>query len=422
MTQSTSLQSRGRIGHSLNLNLTIRLFRSNLTQKETNIKHSDEISLWLKLIRADGIGPVLFKRLIERFGNIDAIFGASVAEMTKVEGIGNRTAEAIARTRNAFDAEKEVSLADNLGVCIIHLNDPAYPPPLRAIYDPPPVLYVKGSLERADNLALAIVGSRRCSHYGSEQANRFAHLLAGSGFTIVSGLARGIDSAAHQGALAAKGRTIAVQGCGLSRVFPPENEKLFSQIAEHGAVVSELPLTYEPLAENFPGRNRIIAGLAMGVLVVEASFRSGALISAQAAVENNREVMAIPGRIDSGTSSGCHKLIKEGARLVDSVEDVLDAFGYVGDGLRDYASQAALDAHRTAESTLFDEAQLKFTPEEMKVLARFNSEPLHLEEIIAESGMPAGQVNATLIQLQLKGCVKQLPGGMFVKRGSRNRP
>lgn len=384
--------------------------------QEVNIEHSENIILWLKLIRADGIGPVLFKRLLERFGTIQAVFGASVAEMTKIEGIGDRTAERIARTRETFDAAKEVSLADSMGVCVMHLRDERYPPPLAAIYDPPPVLYVKGSFQRSDNLAVAIVGSRRCSHYGTEQANRFAHLLAGSGFTIVSGLARGIDSAAHQGALAAKGRTIAVQGCGLGRVFPPENEKLFRQIAEQGAVVSELPLMYEPLAENFPGRNRIIAGLSMGVLVVEAALRSGALISAQAAVENNREVMAIPGRIDSPGSSGCHKLIKEGARLVEGIEDVLDAMGHVGDGLKDYVSQAALSAQQKAESTLFDELQLKFAPHETTLLQCFDSEPVHLEEIIAGSGLAAGQVNATLIQLQLKGCIKQLPGGMFVKR------
>lgn len=372
--------------------------------------------LWLKLIRADGIGPVLFKRLLEQFANIEDIFDASVSQLTKVEGIGDRTAERIVRTREGFDAEKELSLAGKSGVCILHMNDPHYPPPLRAIYDPPPVLYVKGTLERSDNLALAIVGSRRCSHYGTEQANRFAHLLAGSGFTIVSGLARGIDSAAHQGALAAKGRTIAVQGCGLSSVFPPENERLFRQISENGAVVSELPMTYEPLAENFPGRNRIIAGLSMGVLVVEATLRSGALISAQAALENNREVMAIPGRIDSSGSSGCHKLIKDGARLVDSVEDVIDTLGHVGNGLRDVVSQVAGDTERKAQLALFDESQLKFTREETKILSTFNSEPLHLEEIIASSGLGAGQVHAALIQLQLKGHIKQLPGSMYAKR------
>ncbi len=389
-------------------------------QKEKAIRnpneHSQNISLYLKLIRAEGVGPVLFKRLIEHFGGIEPVLGASVAELTKIEGIGDRTAERIARSRNEFNSEKELEIADKAGVFIIHMNDVRYPPPLRAIYDPPAVLYIKGTLERADNLALAIVGSRRCSHYGIEQANRFANLLGSSGFTIVSGLARGIDSAAHQGALAAKARTIAVQGCGLSTVFPPENEKLFKQVTESGAVISELPMTYEPLAENFPGRNRIIAGLSMGVLVVEATLRSGALLSAQAALENNREVMAIPGRIDSPGSAGCHKLIKEGARLIDSIEEIIEALGHVGNGLREYVGETAEKTEQAAEMSLFDESQLKFTPEEKAILAGFDSEPIHLEEVIAASGLPAGKVHAVLIQLQLKGTIKQLPGGMFIKR------
>jgi DNA processing protein len=186
--------------------------------------------VWLKLIRADGIGPTLFKRLLDFFGGVERIFTASVTELTKVEGIGNKTAESIVRTRDAFDVDSELALADKLGVWVIHLQDDRYPPALKAIYDPPPVLYIKGTLTRSDNLAMAIVGSRRCSHYGTEQANRFSHLLASAGFTIVSGLARGIDSAAHRGALATKGRTIAVLGCVLSNIFPPYNKKLFEQI------------------------------------------------------------------------------------------------------------------------------------------------------------------------------------------------
>lgn len=399
--------------------MTAASFRSNLIAKEKIInQHSSDISIWLKLIRAEGLGPVLLKRLLEAYGSVDRIFGASVAELERVDGIGRRTAERIVRTRSEFDADKELDLADRLGVTLLHLQDDRYPPPLRAIYDPPPVLYVKGTLQRSDSLAIAIVGSRRCTHYGSEQANRFAHLLASSGFTIVSGLARGIDSAAHQGALAAKGRTIAVQGCGLARVFPPENDKLFRQIAENGAVVSELPLTYEPLSENFPGRNRIIAGLSMGTLVVEATNRSGALISAQAALENNREVMAIPGRIDSPQSSGCHRLIKEGAKLVDSLEEILDTLGHVGNGLKEYVHETSQQADQSAQMQLFNESSLRFTDQESKIVAVFNAEPLHLEDIISLSGLSAGSVHAALIQLQLKGCLKQLPGSMYVRRNA----
>jgi DNA processing protein len=379
-------------------------------------QHSPQIELWLKLVRAEGIGPTLFKRLLDYFGGVERILTASVVQLTKVEGIGNKTAERIVRTRDLFDADSELALADKLGVWIMHLQDDRYPPALRAIYDPPPVLYIKGTLTRSDNLAMAIVGSRRCSHYGTEQANRFSHLLASAGFTIVSGLARGIDSAAHRGALATKGRTIAVQGCGLSNIFPPENKKLFEQITENGAVISELPLTYEPLAENFPGRNRIIAGLSMGVLVVEATYRSGALISAQAAMENNREVMAVPGRIDSPCSLGCHKLLKQGARLIDSIDEIMDALGYVGDGLKTHAATAAAEAEQNAQGTLFVTSRLNLTEAEEAILVHLNSEPVHVEELIESTQLSAAKVHSAVISLQLKGLVKQLPGNMLVKR------
>ncbi len=379
-------------------------------------ENSDNIVHWLRLIRAEGLGPTLFKRLLDAFGDIERVLGASVAQMTKVEGIGHKTAERIARTRIAFDADRELALAEKLGIWLVHCQDGRYPPALKAIYDPPPVLYVKGTLTRADNLAMAIVGCRRCTHYGTEQANRFAHLLASSGFTIVSGLARGIDSAAHQGALAAKGRTIAVQGCGLAHVFPPENKKLFESITESGAVVSELPLAYEPLSENFPARNRIIAGLSMGVLVVEATHRSGALISAKAAMENNREVMAVPGRIDSPTSAGCHRLIKEGAGLIDSIETLMDTLGHIGYGLKGHAQTAAAQAKQTAEQGLFDLSRLSLTPEEAKIIEQLDSEPVHVEELISQTRLAAGQIHAALIQLQLKGLIKQLPGSLYVRR------
>ncbi len=387
---------------------------------KTNQEHSSDITRWLQLIGAEGVGPTLFKRLLEQFGDIERVLGASAVQLTKVAGIGQKTADRILRTRRDFDAQKELALADKLGVWVIHLNDRRYPAALKAIYDPPPVLYVKGTLTRADNLALAIVGSRRCTHYGTEQANRFSHLLASAGFTVASGLARGIDSAAHRGALAANGRTIAVQGCGLATVFPPENKKLFEEIAESGAVISELPLTYEPLAENFPGRNRIIAGLSMGVLVIEAAPRSGALISAQAALDNNREVMAVPGRIDSACSVGCHRLIKQGARLIDSVEELMDALGHIGGDLKDHVGAAAVDADRKAQSGLFDLTRLNLSTDEQAIIDHLDCEPVHLEDLIAQTRLPAGAVHSALIHLQLKGLIKQLPGSVFTKRNVSN--
>lgn len=381
--------------------------------------NSADIEKWLKLIRAEGVGPVAFSRMIKRFGSADRALGASVSELAKIEGIGFKTAERIAASCDKFDAIAEVELAQKLGVWIVHFDDERYPPVLKRIYDPPPVLYVKGTLMREDNLAVSIVGSRHCSLYGQEQASRFAHFLASAGFTVCSGLARGIDTAAHQGALAAGGRTIAVQGCGLAHVFPPENKKLFEMIAESGACVSELPLRFEPLAVNFPPRNRIIAGLTLGTIVVEAAQRSGALLTAKAALEYNREVMAIPGKIDSPLSKGAHQLIKDGATLIESVEDVMQALGYIGEQLEEHVSAAAAEAIERAESAkapgVFDVSQLKLSADERKIHDRLNKEPVHVEQIIAETELPAGNVNAALISLRLKGLIRQLPGSLFVK-------
>ncbi len=378
--------------------------------------HSENIESWLRLIRAEGVGPVTFRRLLEHFGDFDRIFGASAVQLEKVEKVGRVTAERIARTRMNYDARKEMEQAARQGVCMIHWDDRRYPPPLKGIDDPPPVLYVKGALKRSDCLAIGIVGSRRCTHYGLEQAERFSHLLAAAGLTIVSGLARGIDSAAHRGALSASGRTIAVQGCGLANCFPPENQKVFDKIAENGAVISELPLMYEPLSENFPGRNRIIAGLSMGVLVVEAAPRSGALITAKAALEYNREVMAIPGRIDNPTSKGPHELIKQGARLIDSVEEIMDTLGIIGHGLKEHVSGRAAQTQKDVEAPLFDISRMNLSESEQAVLAVMDSQPLGAEEVIVAADRPAGAVQSALISLQLKGLLKQLPGNLYVRR------
>lgn len=379
--------------------------------------HSEGIDQWLRLIRADGVGPVLFGRLLNYFGSVGQALTATMSELAKVEGIGEKTAHRIFSSRNQFDPEKEIRLAEKHGVTILHLQDRRYPPLLKTIHDPPPALYVKGTIEDRDNLAVAIVGSRRCSHYGLEQASRFAHLLASAGFTIVSGMARGIDSSAHRGAIAARGRTFAVQGCGLSRVFPPENEDLFRMIGESGACVSELPIEYEPLSENFPGRNRIIAGLSLGVIVIDASGRSGALLTAQAAVEYNREVMAVPGRVDSPSSVGAHRLIKDGARLVETVEDVMDALGYVGQGLKEHACQSARTADERTNAPLFNQPKIPLDGPEKRVFEALGSEPLHIDQVIDNTGLTASQVGAAMVSLRLKGLIRDLPGNCYVKRG-----
>ncbi len=378
--------------------------------------HSADIEKWLKLAGADKVGPVTFAKLIKYFGSVDRALGASAGELARIDGIGSKTAQSIAETRDKFSTAAELELAQKLGVWIINLNDERYPPVLRRIYDPPPVLYIKGTLTRQDNLAVAIVGSRRCSLYGQEQSSRFAHLLSSAGFTIVSGMARGIDTAAHQGALSAAGRTIAVQGCGLANVFPPENKKLFELIAQSGACISELPLQYEPLAENFPPRNRIIAGLALGTIVVEAGFNSGALITAGAALDNGREVMAVPGKIDSPLSRGAHQLLKQGARLIESVDDVTEAMGQIVERLKDHVSKAANKAEEMADRSLFDIGQLKLSPDEKAAYDCLDKEPKHTEQIIADAVLPPGSIHSALVSLRLKGLIKQLPGSFFIRK------
>jgi len=375
--------------------------------------NSPDIENWLRLIRADGVGSTTFAKLLKRFRSVERALSASVSELAKVDGIGFKTAERIARSRDKFNTKKELALAAKLGVWIVSAADNRYPPPLKQIYDPPPVLYIKGTLERADNLAIAIVGSRRHSTYGAEQASRFAHLLASAGFTIVSGMARGIDTAAHRGALSAGGRTIGVQGCGLATVFPPENKKLYGLISDSGACVSELPLGYEALSENFPSRNRIISGLSMGVIVIEAPARSGALITAKAALEQNREVMVVPGKVDSPISVGSHRLIKEGARLVDCVEDVMETLGYIGQDLKGHISSAAKEAADDVEAPLFDVGRLNLSDAEKAIYDCLGTEPMHADEIIVGTGLGAGKVNSGLISLRLKGLIRQLPGNLF---------
>jgi DNA processing protein len=379
-------------------------------------ENSKDIEKWLKLIRADEVGPVTFGKLLKRFGSVDAALGASVSELMKVEGIGSKTAERIAASRDKFDSRAELELADKLGIWIVHMEDSRYPPGLRQIYDPPPVLYVKGTLDRADNLAVGIVGCRQCSIYGQEQSSRLGHLLAAAGFTVVSGMARGIDTAAHMGALAAEGRTLAVQGCGLSRVFPPENAKLFDLISASGACISELPLRAEPLAENFPPRNRIIAGLSLGTIVVEATLRSGAMITAHAALESNREVMAVPGKIDSPLSQGPHQLIKEGAKLIETVEDVMEALGYIGEQLKDHTAHTAKETTDKVETPLFETTKLNLKGDEKTIYDVLSKEPLHIDQLIADTNLPAGAANAGVVSLRLKGLIKQLPGNLFTKR------
>ena len=382
----------------------------------TKEKNSINIDKWIRLLRCDGVGPIAFARLLKYFDNIDDALGASAHRLEKVEGIGPKTAESILASRDKFDTEKEIRLAAKLGIWIINLEDSRYPAALKRIYDPPPVLYVKGTLKSSDALAVAIVRTRRCTTYGTEQSSRLGYMLASAGFTITSGLASGIDTAAHLGAIKATGRTIAVQGCGLAHIFPPENKKLFAQVADSGACISELPLEFDARSENFPARNRIISGLSMGVIVVESAGIGGAMITAAAALEQNREVMAIPSRVDSPVSVGPHRLIKEGARLVHSIDDVMESLGYIGEGLKEHASFTTTAAEKDVQGQLFDIEQLNLSSTEKTVLKNLDKEPAHIDEVIGKTALAAGQINSALICLRLKGLINQLPGNMFTKK------
>jgi DNA processing protein len=292
----------------------------------------------LQLALTTGIGPVLTRRLIAAAGSAQAACEASVSVLQTIDGIGRAKASVVfdALRIAAREVDEEIAKAQAAKARILSIEEDEFPPLLKEIPDPPVVLYVKGGLEDRDLHAVAIVGSRKCSMYGREQAERFAALLAGAGVTVVSGGARGVDSAAHRGAMSPlNGRTIAVLGCGVDVVYPPENAGLFQQIAGgRGAVVSEYPMGTPPVAENFPRRNRIISGLSRGVLVVEADERSGALITARQAIDDQgRTVFALPGRIDNPTSAGPHKLIRDGATLVTGLEDILSELGPLPDSV-----------------------------------------------------------------------------------------
>ena len=361
-----------------------------------------DLYCWIALRFAVGIGNVNYKNLINHFGEPDNVFKARPGELEKVEGITARAIESIRNFKPDRAIDKELDLIDKRAITVITLNDTAYPINLKNIYDPPPLLYVRGALSSIDDTAFAIVGSRNASEYGMSATERISRDLALRGITIVSGMARGIDSCAHQGALAARGRTIAVLGSGIDVIYPPENRQLYESITGHGAVISEFPMGTKPNAYNFPARNRIISGLSLGVLVVEASLHSGSLITAQLALEQGRDVFAVPGNVLSYKSKGTHKLLKDGARLVERAQDILEEIR-VNDSAA--ASREELP-HKT----------VALSGDQQSVYQLLQEEPLHIDEISTKTGFTSSRLSALLLELELSGLIQQLPGTRFTKK------
>jgi DNA processing protein len=365
----------------------------------------DEREAFIALNMIDHIGPVRARQLLDHFGSAVRILQASKAELLRVEGIGEETAEAVVRWEHEIDLVRELRCIREFGCRVLMPSDPEYPELLRQIYDPPLVLYVKGQLLPRDKNAVALVGSRLTTHYGVEVARRLAYQLAHAGVTVVSGGARGIDTAAHQGALSAKGRTIAVLGTGINRVTPPENAELFQRIAAHGALVTQFPFDRPPDRQSFPIRNRIVAGMTLGTVVVEAGLHSGALITANFATDYGRQVFAVPGRIDSPQSKGCHDLIKKGAKLCESAEDILSEFEY----LFPPSNRPAAGPQPAPGPAL------ELSESEQRVLAAVGPEERSVDEIIQATGLSAAVVSVTLLSLEMKRLVKPLPGKLFVR-------
>ena len=358
----------------------------------------------LRLALVPGVGPRTRKVLLERFGSSGAVLRALASQLRDVEGVGPKLTARIAAARDEIHAEEEIELCRQSGVAIITQADPQYPRALKEIVDPPAVLFVRGQWEPRDAVAVAIVGTRHATQYGLRQAERLAGSLARAGVTIASGLARGIDAAAHRGALGAGGRSIAVLGSGVLNVYPPEHKELADEVASHGAVFSEAPPRAAPMAGVFPQRNRIISGLSLGVMVVEAGERSGALITARHAMEQGREVFAVPGRIDDRTSHGCHRLIRDGAKLVQSPEDVLEELGPLvepalgGDG-----------------QVVRHPAELLLEGVERQVLAAIGGDATAIDDLVTATGLSPAQVLSTISVLEMRHVIRRLSGVLVAR-------
>ena len=364
--------------------------------------NSKEAFIALNMI--EGVGPIRVRQLLGFFPDTPAILRAPRERLAVIPGIGLETAAAIAGWEQSVDLQAELRRVRDYQCHVLCQEDSDYPPLLREIYDPPLVLYVRGTLTERDRHAVALIGSRQCTQYGQETARRLAYQLAQVGVTVISGGARGVDTAAHQGALSARGRTVAVLGTGINLVFPPENLDLFERIAAQGAVITQFPFNRQADKQSFPIRNRIVAGMALGSVVVEAGLTSGALITSNFATEYGRQVFAVPGRVDSPRSKGCHELIKKGAKLCENAEDILSEF--------EYLFPVSNRPPAPNETGTLPVLALSGAEEQIyQLLSR--EEDLHVDQIIQRSGLASATVSVVLLGLEMKRLVRQKPGKLF---------
>ncbi len=367
---------------------------------------------WLELRAVKGLGSITYTRLINRFGSPEAIRGANLSALVSTGDLSPSLATSLQRPlsgQTQKQIQREIDAVEAGKFSILTLTDPRYPARLKTIADPPPVLYYTGDLQECDQQALAIVGARKGSHAGRAFTRQLSGDLAALGFTIVSGLARGIDAEAHEGALAVAGRTWAVLGCGIDRTYPSEHNKLRRQIEQQGTVISEFSMGTSPQSYHFPQRNRVISGLSLGVIVAEASLKSGSLITARMAVEQNREVFAVPGNVTHPLSQGPHRLIKQGAKLVETSWDIVEEIlPMLEPSFRDQLGrQQNIVESQTASLTIGSDEQAIFN--------RISLEPVPLDELIAQGSYSSSEVMSILLSLEMKGLIKQIPGLQYVR-------
>lgn len=377
----------------------------------------EETRALLTLHLLPGLGPRLTAALLGRFGSATKVLAASAAELAEVPRLPRDLAERVAVALRNRDVESELELIAQHGVRLIRHEHDEFPKALCTIPDPPRLLYVRGELRAEDQQAVAVVGSRSCTPYGRRMAERLAQGLARAGYTVVSGLARGIDAVAHRAALAAGGRTLAVLAGGLARIYPPEHTDLAEEIVRSGALLSESPMQVQPLPQMFPQRNRIISGLVRGVVVVEAGDRSGALLTAHHAVEQGREVFAVPGPADSEASAGTLKLLRDGAVLVRDTRDILEAL----DALPSLTAGNDAEREKTTKTTIKPVASTAprkdhppLTETQKKLFAVWSSEPIQQgDDLVARSGLSVSEVSQALMLLEMHGRIRRLPGNRF---------